>query len=57
MMSGTPPEFQNHIASLVPLKRLGQPVDIAHAALFLASEDSSFITGIDLPVDGGIAQV
>jgi NAD(P)-dependent dehydrogenase (short-subunit alcohol dehydrogenase family) len=57
MMAGTPAEFQTQIASLVPLKRLGQPRDIAAAALFLASEDSAFITGIDLPVDGGIAQV
>jgi NAD(P)-dependent dehydrogenase (short-subunit alcohol dehydrogenase family) len=57
MMAGTPPEFQDQIANMVPLKRLGQPRDIAAAALFLASEDSAFITGIDLPVDGGIAQV
>ncbi|RYF61498.1 MAG: SDR family oxidoreductase [Comamonadaceae bacterium] len=38
----------------VPLKRLAMPEDVAKAALFLASDDSSFITGIDIPVDGGI---
>jgi NAD(P)-dependent dehydrogenase (short-subunit alcohol dehydrogenase family) len=37
----------------VPLGRRGLPVEVAYAALFLASDDSSFITGIALPVDGG----
>ena len=37
-----------------PLKRLGQPIDIAQGALFLASEDSSFVTGHNLNVDGGL---
>lgn len=35
------------------LKRLGEPLDIAHAALFLASDEAAFITGIQLPVSGG----
>lgn len=35
------------------LTRLGQPEDIAYAALYLASKESAFVTGIDLPVDGG----
>jgi NAD(P)-dependent dehydrogenase (short-subunit alcohol dehydrogenase family) len=39
------------------LGRLGKPEEIASAALFLASEDSSFVTGIELFVDGGLAQV
>ncbi|MGG5818047.1 SDR family NAD(P)-dependent oxidoreductase [Falsiroseomonas sp. HW251] len=37
-----------------PLGRLGKPEDVAEAALFLASEASSFITGADIPVDGGL---
>lgn len=43
-------------AQATPLGRLGRPEEIASAALFLASEDSSFVAGIDLFVDGGIAQ-
>lgn len=38
-----------------PLGRIGKPVDVAEAALFLASDASSFITGIELPVDGGLS--
>ncbi|MBB3149158.1 NAD(P)-dependent dehydrogenase (short-subunit alcohol dehydrogenase family), partial [Phyllobacterium trifolii] len=43
--------------AMVPLGRFGRPREIATAALFLASDDSSFITGIDLCVDGGLTQV
>ncbi|PJH64380.1 short-chain dehydrogenase, partial [Salmonella enterica subsp. enterica serovar Enteritidis] len=37
----------------IPIKRFGQPNDIAQAALFLASDNASYITGHALPVDGG----
>jgi NAD(P)-dependent dehydrogenase (short-subunit alcohol dehydrogenase family) len=44
-------------ASMTPLGRLGLPEELAAGAYFLASDESSYITGIDLPVDGGLAQV
>jgi NAD(P)-dependent dehydrogenase (short-subunit alcohol dehydrogenase family) len=46
-----------HFASQVPLGRRGKPEEIAAAVLFLASDESSYITGVDLAVDGGMAQV
>jgi NAD(P)-dependent dehydrogenase (short-subunit alcohol dehydrogenase family) len=45
------------ISSSVPLGRVGTPDEIAKAVVFLASDDSSFVTGIELFVDGGLAQV
>ncbi len=45
------------LATTVPLGRLGDPDEVAKVALFLASDDSSFITGIELFVDGGQAQI
>jgi len=47
----------NAISSSVPLGRLGRPDEIAKAVVFLASDDSSFVTGTELFVDGGFAQV
>jgi NAD(P)-dependent dehydrogenase (short-subunit alcohol dehydrogenase family) len=43
----------DRIKQWIPLGRMGQPEDIARAALFLVSDDASFITGVYLPVDGG----
>lgn len=46
-----------HFAAQVPMGRRGKPEEIASAVVFLASEESSFVTGVDLAVDGGMAQV
>jgi NAD(P)-dependent dehydrogenase (short-subunit alcohol dehydrogenase family) len=54
---GRPKELKEQFISLIPMGRIGEPREIATAALFLASDDSSFITGIELFVDGGTAQV
>ncbi len=45
------------IVTTIPMGRIGEPAEIAKAALFLASDDSSFVTGIELFVDGGRGQV
>ncbi|MNT98203.1 Glucose 1-dehydrogenase 2 [compost metagenome] len=50
-------ELLDHMASQVPMGRVGRPEEIAATALFLASDDSSFITGAEIFVDGGLAQV
>jgi NAD(P)-dependent dehydrogenase (short-subunit alcohol dehydrogenase family) len=47
----------DYLTTQIPLGRMGQPQDIAKAAVFLASDDSSFVTGIELFADGGMAQV
>jgi NAD(P)-dependent dehydrogenase (short-subunit alcohol dehydrogenase family) len=50
-------EARKQITSMTPLNRLGRPEEIAAAALFLASDESSFVAGIDLVVDGGLTAV
>ena len=45
------------IVSTIPMGRTGDPEEVAKVALFLASDDSSFVTGIELFVDGGRAQI
>ena len=50
-------EVIERIVSTVPVGRIGTTDEVAKAALFLASDDSSYVTGIELFVDGGRAQV
>jgi NAD(P)-dependent dehydrogenase (short-subunit alcohol dehydrogenase family) len=49
--------IKDHLTSIVPLGRMGRPEEIGKAAVFLASEDASFVAGVELFVDGGSAQV
>lgn len=55
MNKNLPEEFINEEMNSIWLKRMGQPEEIAKTALFLASEDSSFITGSTIVVDGGVS--
>ncbi len=52
-----PKEWKAAMTAMVPMGRFGRPEEIATVALFLASDDSSYITGADFCVDGGLTQV
>ena len=47
------PENRKKFVATIPLGRLSTPLDIARAAVYLASDDAEFITGVEFPVDGG----
>lgn len=51
------PVLTDRMIAGIPLGRMGAPEEIANAALFLAPEESSFVNGIELFVDGGFAQI
>lgn len=57
MFDAVSDDVRSGLAAAIPLGRLGRPEEVAAAALFLASAESSFITGAEIPVDGGLAQV
>lgn len=50
-------EFKQNIVQGIPLKRIGTPDEVAGAVAFLASKDASYITGVELNVDGGMGQI
>lgn len=54
---GMTDEMKQGLASMMPIKRQGQPEEMARAALFLASSDSSYVVGNDLFADGGYGQI
>jgi NAD(P)-dependent dehydrogenase (short-subunit alcohol dehydrogenase family) len=51
------PGFEQMMAGMIPAGRLGEADELAQAALYLASSDSSFVNGIELHVDGGMSLV
>ena len=50
-------EFARGVVARVPMKRFGQPEEVAATVAFLASQDASYITGVEINVDGGIGQI
>jgi NAD(P)-dependent dehydrogenase (short-subunit alcohol dehydrogenase family) len=50
-------EFAKNVVAQVPMKRFGQPEEVASTVAFLASQDASYITGVEINVDGGLGQV
>ena len=50
-------DFAKGVTAMIPMKRFGQPEEVAAAVAFLASQDASYITGVEINVDGGLGQV
>jgi len=57
MFDGASDEIRKSLTAQIPLHRLGRPDEVAAAALFLASDESSFIAGAELCIDGGMSQI
>jgi NAD(P)-dependent dehydrogenase (short-subunit alcohol dehydrogenase family) len=46
-----------YLNSVIPMKRMGEPIELAKTVLFLTSDDASFITGTEIVVDGGLVEI
>lgn len=57
LMDSLSKDVVDNLVNLHPIGRLGEPIEVARAVLFLASDDASFISGITLPIDGGYTAV
>ncbi|MCK6396683.1 SDR family oxidoreductase, partial [Zoogloea sp.] len=55
MMAGIPDEWTQAMIRAIPLGRMGEPAEIAAAAVFLASDEAGFVTGQNLAVNGGMS--
>jgi NAD(P)-dependent dehydrogenase (short-subunit alcohol dehydrogenase family) len=54
MAGGDEDKAHERLARGIPLKRIGEPDDVAYAVLYLASDESKFITGTEFVIDGGM---
>jgi len=54
MAGGDPDKAAERLARGIPLKRIGEPDDVAYCVLYLASDESKFVTGSEFKVDGGM---
>ena len=57
MMAGISPDYARQLVQQIPLGRIGEPDEVAHTALFLASDESSFFTGQTLAANGGMHMI
>ncbi|MGD0854767.1 MAG: SDR family oxidoreductase, partial [Dehalococcoidia bacterium] len=51
------PSLLEKMTKRIPLRKIGQPQEIAYAALYLASSESNYVTGHSMPVDGGLSML
>ena len=54
MTASFPQDKVRTLTNTIPLKRMGRPEEVAHVAVFLASEEASYLTGATVPVNGGM---